>query len=231
MPRIASRITCSERLVISRLSSSRLSSLNSVISSSRRWPPTSLQVICARMSPTTKSEERTLWRISWSRVSFSLPPSASLQMGMKMPSSYSDRASEEKPRPPMSRAWAQEPKKATSSSPRKIGVITVMSLRWPALRQGSLVIITSPGFRVWAGKTARKLGMATAMLLIWPGVPEGAWAISTPWRSKTPAAQSSDSRTMVEKAVRTRAFICSVAVLIRRFQSTSSVTTSMVVPP
>ena len=71
----------------------------------------------------------------------------------------------------------------------KTGVTTVMSLIWPAVIQGSLVIRTSPGRSVPSGYASKKWRTPVAMALMWPGVPVTDWAIIQPLVSKTPQAQ------------------------------------------
>ena len=49
------------------------------------------------------------------------------------------------PRPPISTTCRVQAKSATAPAPRKVGVTTTKSLRWPVPIQGSLVMKTSPG--------------------------------------------------------------------------------------
>ena len=77
----------------------------------------------------------------------------------------------------MSALWQVEAKKATQSRPRKIGLHTVTSLRWPEVFHGSLVMSTSPGSSRSSGYAARMCFMASAIELMCPGVPVTAWAI------------------------------------------------------
>ena len=65
--------------------------------------------------------------------------------GMWKPSSNTSRGSTERTLPPMSGACAVEAAKATMRPWRKIGLATVMSLRWPVAIHGVLVTSTSPG--------------------------------------------------------------------------------------
>ncbi len=57
----------------------------------------------------------------------------------------------------------------------------------------------------------------SAMEFTWPGVPVTAWASIFPWRSKTPAERSPDSRTMGLKAVRSKVWACSSTTARSRF--------------
>ena len=57
---------------------------------------------------------------------------------------------------------------------------------------------------------------AAAIELTWPGVPVTACASILPSRSNTPAERSPASRTVVEKAVRTRVCACSSTTAISR---------------
>ena len=78
-----------------------------------------------------------------------------------------------------------------------------------------------------AGGTPRSTwGTASAIELMWPGVPVMAWATIRPCRSKTPAERSPDSRTMLVKAVRSRAWASCSTTLIRRLHATSTKTGS-----
>src|SRR5713226_1592549 len=102
-----------------------------------------------------------------------------------------------------------------------------MSLIWPAVIHGSLVINTSPDASFSGGKAARKCFIEVAMALICPGVPLVDWAIIRPLVSNSPQARSWLSRTMVLKAVRMSASCCSLATDINRFQITSRATESI----
>src|SRR5262249_9122534 len=53
--------------------------------------------------------------------------------------------------------------------------------------------------------------------LTWPGVPGPACASIRPWLSKMPAERSPASRTIAEKAVRSKVCACSSTTAIRRF--------------
>ena len=69
----------------------------------------------------------------------------------------------------------------------------------------------------WVGKASMKWRTDSAMEFTWPGVPVTAWASILPWRSKTPAERSPDSRTMGLKAVRSRVWACSSTTASSRF--------------
>src|SRR5690242_5257643 len=102
-----------------------------------------------------------------------------------------------------------------------------MSLIWPAVCHGSLVISTSPDASFSGGNAAKKCFIDVAMALMWPGVPLNDCAIIRPRVSKRPHARSWLSRTIVLKAVRIRASCCSLATDMKRLQMTSNVTGSM----
>src|SRR5215510_4772312 len=57
----------------------------------------------------------------------------------------------------------------------------------------------------------------SAIELTWPGVPVTACASIRPWLSKMPAERSPASRTIAEKAVRSKVCACSSTTAIRRF--------------
>src|SRR5262245_7051549 len=105
-----------------------------------------------------------------------------------------------------------------------------MSLIWPAVIHGSLVMRTSPGASLSGGKAAKKCFIEVAIALMCPGVPLIDWPIIRPRVSKIPQARSWLSRTMVLNAVRISASCCSLATDRRRFQTTSSVTGSIALP-
>ena len=67
-----------------------------------------------------------------------------------------------------------------------------------------------------------------AIALMWPGVPLCDWPSIRPARSKTPHARSSDSRTIVENAVRTSVACCSSRIEARRPAAIPTVTGSSV---
>ena len=67
-----------------------------------------------------------------------------------------------------------------------------------------------------------------AIALMWPGVPLCDWPSMRPARSKTPQARSSDSRTIVLKAVRTSVACCSSRIEARRPAAIPTVTGSSV---
>src|SRR6266545_1035037 len=156
------------------------------------------------------------------------PRSKSFMIGMRSPSSKTSRASAERIRPPISALWQVLANNATILPLRKIGVVIVISLIWPAVCHGSLVISTSPGANRSGGNAARKCFIEVAMALIWPGVPLSDWAIILPLVSNIPHARSWLSRTIVLKAVRMSASCCSLATERKRFQITSRATGSIV---
>ena len=123
---------------------STLSSLNSRMNSSSCRPPTSLQLAMAYRSPSTSRGVRTLPRMILNSSSLRSPRWKSFVIGMYRPSSKTSRASADRIRPPMSSMWQVLAKYATTRPSRKIGVTRVMSLIWPAVIHGSLVISTSP---------------------------------------------------------------------------------------
>ncbi len=111
-------------------------------------------------------------------------------------------------------------------SPRNTGVATVRSLIWPAVIHGSLVSSTSPGASDSGGKAATMCRAPVAIALMWPGVPLWDWPSIRPARSKTPHARSSDSRTIVENAVRTSVACCSSRIEASRPAAIPTVTGS-----
>ena len=113
----------------------------------------------------------------------SAPPSRSFMCGMSTPSSCTDLASAENPRPPTSMTWQVDARSATGLPSRQAGDTTTKSNRWPVPSHGSFVTKTSPGFIVSAGNRARKCSTARAIVLTCPGVPVTAWAIMRPARS------------------------------------------------
>src|ERR1700761_4510283 len=115
-----------------------------------------------------------------------------------------------------------EPTKPISHSPRKIGEKTVMSKKWPADIQGSLVMTTSPATSL-PSKCLASASPAAASELMWPGVPVLAWATMRPRASNRPLARSPASRTIGLKAMRCSALACSETMLIRFDQRISSV--------
>ena len=196
------------------------SSENSAIMSSSRRTPTSLQLIRDRMSPRASIGLRELAWTMASTSSFSTPPLASRRCGIQVPSSNTELASAEKPRPPTSMVWQVEANRATGWPPRNTGVTTTKSNRWPVPSQGSLVMNTSPASIEAKGKRCRKWPTAIAMVLTCPGVPVTACANMRPWVSYTPADRSPASRATEPNAVRKRAWACSSTTEIRRFHIT-----------
>ena len=111
-------------------------------------------------------------------------------------------------------------------SPSKIGVSTVMSKKCPADSHGSLVVTTSPGFRLLANMRTR-CAPAIASELMWPGVPVLACATMRPRRSNSAQARSPASRTTGLKAMRCNALARSVTMPIRLDHRISSSTPSI----
>ena len=126
----------------------------------------------------------------------------------------------------MSGAWQVEANMPITRSPRNTGVATVRSLIWPAVIHGSLVSSTSPGASDSGGKAATMCRAPVAIALMWPGVPLWDWPSIRPARSKTPHARSSDSRTIVENAVRTSVACCSSRIEASRPAAIPTVTGS-----
>ena len=129
----------------------------------------------------------------------------------------------------MSGAWQVDANQPIIRSPRNTGVTTVRSLIWPAVIHGSLVTSTSPGSSVSGGKAATTWRMPVAIALMWPGVPLCDWPSIRPARSNTPHARSSDSRTIVENAVRTSVACCSSRIEASRPAAIPTVTGSSVI--
>ena len=71
----------------------------------------------------------------------------------------------------MSALWHVLANRAVMRPLRKMGVVIVMSLIWPAVIHGSLVIKTSPGASFSGGNAVRKWRIEVAIALMWPGVP------------------------------------------------------------
>src|SRR5262245_37269729 len=104
-----------------------------------------------------------------------------------------------------------------------------MSGRWPVAIQGSLVTTTSPGFQVSLGKRFRKCFKVRGMMPTKEGMPAVFSARLSPLASISDVAKSFDSRTMVEKDVRSRAAADSSEIEISRLHRISSVMASNVV--
>ena len=116
-----------------------------------------------------------------------------------------------------------DPAKPTSAPAWKIGVTAVMSGRWPVASQGSLVMTQSPGRQLSAGNFARKCLVVFGRMQEKLAMPPVFSLMLSPLRSISTQAKSLDSRTMVEKAVRSRAAAASSAMEISRLQRISSV--------
>ena len=136
----------------------------------------------------------------------------------------------------MSGVWQVEAKKPISRPPMNAGVTTVMSLICPAVSHGSLVSSTSPSSSDSGGNALTKWRTPVAIALMWPGVPLRDWRIMFPALSNTPQARSSDSRTIVLKAVVTSVACCSSRIDSRRLEASpttsgSSATASLMPRP
>ena len=99
---------------------------------------------------------RTFLRMMATSVSSVLPAAIIFIGGICSPSSKTSRGSGLRILPPISGACAVVALKAINLPPRKIGLASVMSGRWPVPSQMSLVISTSPGSSWSGGKKRRK---------------------------------------------------------------------------
>ena len=113
-------------------------------------------------------------------VSSVLPAAIIFIGGICSPSSKTSRGSGLLILPPMSGACAVVALKAISLPSLKIGLASVMSGRWPVPSQMSLVISTSPGESLSAGKKRRKCFTVSGKVPMKLGMLSEAWTRDWP---------------------------------------------------
>ena len=146
--------------------------------------------------------------------------------GMWKPSSNTSRGSTERTLPPMSGACAVEAAKATMRPWRKMGLATVMSLRWPVAIHGVLVTSTSPGAMLARPICLMNSFTVTGSVPMKEGMLSVFWASDWPAASVSTQAKSLNSLTSVENDVRLSALAASSTAEIVRRHRISSVTAS-----
>ena len=179
-------------------------------------------MICAHRSPSVWSGVRTAARSSLISVASGLPSTSSFITGMWKPSSNTSRGSTERTLPPMSGACAVEAAKATMRPLRKIGLATVMSLRWPVAIHGVLVTSTSPGRILARPICLMNSFTVTGSVPMNDGMLSVFCASDCPAASVSTQAKSLHSFTSVENDVRLSAFAASsTAEIVRRHRISS----------
>ena len=173
---------------------------------------------CAHKSPITWSGSRTLARNNFSKVRSSCPAWQKCMAGIWKPSSNTSRDSLEPVRPPMSGACAVLAAKPITRAPRKIGLQTVTSARWPVPIQGSFVMNTSPGRMPSIVNSAMKCLTVSGSVPMNEGMLCGGWTSPRPASSATMQEKSCASRTTAENEVRINAADASLTIEIRRVQ-------------
>ena len=98
----------------------------------------------------------------------------------------------------MSLTLATLPMKATSLPPKKTGVTTPTSGRWPAQIQGSLVTKTSPSSMRLDSYLASTARTVPGMIMLKTGMLRVAWASEFPCASRSSQPTSRASPTIVE---------------------------------
>jgi hypothetical protein len=167
-----------------------------------------LAAACAYRSPIVSSRRADVGAHDRQQVLVHLP--AARELEQRQPQAFLEhvrRLGRQQPPADVRRVAGGDEEREQPSS-RNTGVATVMSLTCPAVIHGSLVSRTSPGERL-AREGVDEVPHAGRHRVDVAGRAAARLADHVPAVSKTPHARSSDSRTIVQNAVRTSVACCS----------------------